>query len=166
MLFGCLGFAPIAAKADVYELSGVVGTATNGETKVYTGDTISGTLTINPTSGVVSPSSFTVQNDPTTFTNFSGCPGACTTTFTGGYSEYGYLNLGSAPFTAPTITLGSGSYLYLTFDPNNTYAMSVTGTLTDTSAVTPEPTFYGLLALGLGGLFLTARNRRRSAANL
>jgi len=169
LLLGCLGFAPIAAKADVYNLIGTIGTTQGTLENIpgYTGLIVTGTLTIDPTQGVLSPSSVSVQNDPTSFTNFYGCPGACTTTYlSSGFGEYGYLDLGSAPFTGTPIVLGPKSYLYLTFQgaAEPTDAFTVTGSLTDVSTTsvnpTPEPSLYGILALFLAGTFVAVRTRR------
>lgn len=170
LLFGCLGIAPSTAKADIYDLNATVGTTVGTLENVpgYTGLTIAGTLTIDPTQGVTSPSSVTVQNDPNVFNGFFGCPGTCTYSFvvSPSFAEYGFLDLGTAPFTGNPITLGSDSYIYLTFQGSAepTDAFTVSGALTDVSS-TPEPSLYGILALFLGGVFVAARKRARRASS-
>jgi hypothetical protein len=111
----------------------------------------------------------TVGSDPLLFT------GSCTTSTcvvsSNGFTEFGVLNI--------TLNVGSGSLLpdsYIAADNPPGLANGgekqyyLSGTLTDVSggsiggqSLAPEPSFFGVLILCLGGVFVVARNRRAAA---
>ena len=160
MLFGSLG----VLKADLYNVNAVVGNNVGHDVPVLgiTGLTLTGVLNINSTdpggSGDIT-GTLTLEGDSNLFTGYFGCPGtSCTFFFNGGFTTFGILDLtasGSlfgytgtpALLPASEITIGSNPFF-------------LSGSVLPVP--TPEPGFYGVLALG--GVALAFALWRRNAA--
>jgi hypothetical protein len=176
----CLAIFASAASADIYDLNATVGLTSYTSEFIpgYTGLAVTGTLDVDPTNGIES-GTIQVQGDPNIFTGFFGCPGTCSFYYNNGFAEYGFLDLGVAPFTGSSIRLGADSNIDLSFltPPVTNDQFTLSGTLTDEngggffsgaqgldgSPEAPEPTFFGVLILCLGSVLFIARNRRGAA---
>jgi hypothetical protein len=167
ILLGYLAVAPTAARADIYDLDATIGTIFGYGTGVFpgpdTGLSVTGLVDLSG-SGTAT---LTVGSDPLLFT------GSCTTSTcivsSNGFTEFGFLDI--------TLNVGSGSLLpdsYIAADNapgllnggETQYYLS--GTLTDESGIggqspAPEPSFFGVVVLCLGSVFVVARKRRAAA---
>ena len=89
---------------------------------------------------------------PSEGTYISGSPGTYTTTS----SLFGGVNSGKTVLTVPVLTLAPGATQDFYFAINYTAGA---GDFTLNQSATPEPSFYGVLALGLAGFALAVRRR-------
>lgn len=174
LLIGCLCIAPTPARADiVFDLNAVVGNRAilpGLTTTPPQGLTVTGTLDINTTTGVLDSANITVQTDGNTFTHVLGCPlGFCIEYGSGTaigilLEERARLELGSLIGYSGG-SLGSLSRVFLAnplgdAPPTDTTEYLLSGTLTE--AAVPEPGLYGALTIGLAGLLLVGWRRRRA----
>jgi len=150
LLVGCLGFAPTAAKADIFNLNA---TDTHG-------DTITGTLTIDTIGGDVTSATVDVSGLSGPFVLFSG-PVSSSSFYVDtfylpapGGEAYMLLDVGSPLVGYTGGALAGDSELY----PFVGGPAAVSGSLTPIP--TPEPAFFGVLALGMSGLVFAVRRRR------
>jgi MYXO-CTERM domain-containing protein len=156
-VLGCLALSPGVAKADVYlTLNATIGNNVGHNVPVagITGLTLTGTLDLTDVIDEVTTNAADIklQGNPNLFTEVLSCGiYLCATIANTGFAEYGLLDIGN-PNTFEGGALGPNSELTIGSNPYH-----LTGTLT------PEPGFYGALALGMIGLLVAFRRRRRQA---
>ena len=162
----------VLSKADTISIFNLAGVTT-------TGSTLSGTVTLNVTTGRFTDSSIKALYNGTTYT-YSGAP--ISTTSGTGYSSIDFAGTGATALydfdlILPTASLigytggalcstsstcgGRVSAVEVTLTGSDT-AQVTSGTLTPAAAVTPEPS--GLVLLGTGVLATTTLLRKRYAA--
>jgi hypothetical protein len=163
LLLGCLAITA-AARADVYDLNATIGTQYGFGVGVFpgpdTGLSVTGTVDLSGSGSA----SLTVGSDPLLFA------GACTTSScvvsSNGFIEFGILDFGSGSTLLPDSYIAANDPPGLVNGAEKQYYL--TGTITPAGGsnginptVTPEPSFFGMLALCLGGVFATVLHRRR-----
>jgi hypothetical protein len=153
-----LGLAPSGAQAStIFDVSATVGGKVGGGTGAATGESLLGTITIDTVGGSIVSLSLQLASNPNIFTGFSGCPGTCTNIFDTGFADFGFLDLIG---NAGTLVGYAGGALKAdsTLDTASIQYV-LTGSVTNPASV-PEPSFYPVFLLGLGGLYLVKRRRR------
>jgi len=159
VLLGGLSLAPSAANATIFNVWATVGgNQTTTLPGPPTGLTLTGTVDINTITGTLDSLSLTLAGDPNVFTGSFGCPSDCTFYFNSGFDEFGLLDLTGG---SSLVGYNGGSLLADSYIDTSSIAYNLTGTVTPADAATPEPSLYGVVALGLGGLFTALRRRKR-----
>jgi hypothetical protein len=162
-----LGLASSSASADTITIFDINANILNGP---YEGtDVITGTMTIDTTTGEGLGLDVTVSGLAETFDLFGGTCSSpnCTFIAPNPFTDYGELALGDTvgytggsliPSSNPPSNVPGTSYIDL-----GSVAYAISGTLTPETAATPEPSTIGLM-MGVGVLMAFVAYRRRRLA--